>query len=107
MISEDDTMDDLTLQQYLDLFKKPLSEPEMEAILELTDLVKEKKKKKRLPKKELPGKKKKVPNKSEANIKAINKIKKSKKTNMAPLGASASKIKKSKKSKMAPVGASA
>jgi hypothetical protein len=40
------------LQQYLDLYKKPLSEPEIEAILELTEVAKEKKKKKRLNEKE-------------------------------------------------------
>jgi hypothetical protein len=52
IINEDDTKDDLTLQQYLDLYKKPLSEPEMEAILELIEVAKEKKKKKHLLKKE-------------------------------------------------------
>jgi ABC-type transport system involved in cytochrome bd biosynthesis fused ATPase/permease subunit len=45
IISEEGNLEDLTLQQYLDLYKKPLSEPEMEAIMELTKVAKEMKKK--------------------------------------------------------------
>jgi hypothetical protein len=94
VISEEGTLEYLTLQQYLDLYKKPLSEPEMEAILELTEVAKEKKKKKRLHEK---GQKDQKGNKeniiganetSKKNMKKGDKVKRSKKLNMAPEDAS-------------------
>jgi hypothetical protein len=39
-------MDDMTLQQYINMYKKPLNENSMEAILQLTEVAVEKNKKK-------------------------------------------------------------
>jgi hypothetical protein len=42
----------MTLQQYLDLYKEPLSEDAMQAIIKLTEVAQEKQKKKAKGKKE-------------------------------------------------------
>jgi hypothetical protein len=49
VLEEDETLDNLTLQQYLDMYKQPLTDQSMEAILQLTDVAvqKEKKRKKK------------------------------------------------------------
>jgi hypothetical protein len=38
-------MDDMTLQQYINMYKQPLNESSMKAILQLTEVAVEKKKK--------------------------------------------------------------
>jgi ABC-type transport system involved in cytochrome bd biosynthesis fused ATPase/permease subunit len=94
IISEEGNLEDLTLQQYLDLYKKPLSEPEMEAIMELTKVAKEMKKK-RLHKKyqkDHKGNKEKIISVNETSKKNRtkgDKVKRSKKHKMTPEGASA------------------
>jgi hypothetical protein len=49
ILKGDESLDKMTLQQYLDLYKESLSEKSMEAILNLTEVAvdKEKKKKKK------------------------------------------------------------
>jgi hypothetical protein len=46
IIKEDETLDNRTLQQYMDMYKKPLTEQTMDAIIKLTKVTYEKKKKK-------------------------------------------------------------
>jgi hypothetical protein len=91
IISEEGTLEDLTLQLYLDLYKKPLFEPEMEAILELAEVTKEKKKK-RLLKKDQKGHKGikeriiAINDTSKKNRKKGDKVKKAKKIKETPEG---------------------
>jgi hypothetical protein len=47
VVEEDQDLNDLTLQQYLDMYKKTLTEESMEAVLKLTEVAKEKKNKKK------------------------------------------------------------
>jgi ABC-type transport system involved in cytochrome bd biosynthesis fused ATPase/permease subunit len=47
IIKEDETLDNRTLQQYMDMYKKPLTEQTMDAIIKLTKVTDEKKKKKK------------------------------------------------------------
>jgi hypothetical protein len=52
IIQEDQELDTMTLQQYLDMYKEPLSQETIEAITKLTTVATEKKKKKKDKKKE-------------------------------------------------------
>jgi hypothetical protein len=56
ILSEDKDLEETTLQQYVDLYRKPLSQSAMAAVIKLTEVAKMKKKNK----KELGKKKKKV-----------------------------------------------
>jgi sugar diacid utilization regulator len=47
ILQSDDSLEDTTLQDYLDMYKKPLSDDSMQAILQLTEVAVEKKKKKK------------------------------------------------------------
>lgn len=49
VIPENQVLDDITLQQYLDLYKKPLTDEAMEAINELSKVQQKKKCKKPIP----------------------------------------------------------
>jgi hypothetical protein len=60
IVQEEKTLDDMTLKQYLDMYKKPLNEDSMEAILKLTEVAAEKRKKKNKDKKENRKKKGKI-----------------------------------------------
>jgi hypothetical protein len=46
IVQEDKEMDSMTLQQYLDMYKQPLLNESMEAIVKLIEMTEEKKKKK-------------------------------------------------------------
>jgi arsenate reductase-like glutaredoxin family protein len=46
IIREDEDLDDMTLQQYIDMYEHPLNEESLQAILKLTEVATEKKKKK-------------------------------------------------------------
>jgi hypothetical protein len=50
-MQEDETLEGMTLQQYIDMYKQPLSKNSREAILKLTEVAMEKKKKKNKDKK--------------------------------------------------------
>jgi hypothetical protein len=54
LLQPDDSLEDTTLQDYLDMYKKPLYDDSMQAILQLTEVAVEKKKKKGKDKKTLP-----------------------------------------------------
>jgi hypothetical protein len=56
ILSEDKDLEEITLQHYVDLYRKPLSQSAMAAVIKLTEVAKMKKKNK----KELGKKKKKV-----------------------------------------------
>jgi hypothetical protein len=60
---ENEDLDDMTLQQYVDMYKQPLLEQAMDAIVKLTEVADEKKKKKKIGK----GKKDKKAKKIEEN----------------------------------------
>jgi hypothetical protein len=45
IVEEDKEMDSMTLQQYLDMYKQPLLNESMEAIVKLIEMTEEKKKK--------------------------------------------------------------
>jgi hypothetical protein len=45
IVVDEDSLDDITLQQYLDIYKKPLPDSSMQAILKLSEVVTENKKK--------------------------------------------------------------
>jgi spore cortex formation protein SpoVR/YcgB (stage V sporulation) len=78
-------MDTMTLQQYLDMYKQPLTEKSMDAISKLTEVAVDKTKKKKKKKhKEDSLKKKKHVMMEVAKIKKAKKIKKKKE---APKGA--------------------
>jgi hypothetical protein len=47
IIEEEENLDAMTLQQYLDVYKKPLTEESVEAIHKLTEIAVENKKKKK------------------------------------------------------------
>jgi hypothetical protein len=47
LLQPDDSLEDTTLQDYLDMYKKPLYDDSMQAILQLTEVAAEKKKKKK------------------------------------------------------------
>jgi hypothetical protein len=47
IIDEEENLDAMTLQQYLDVYKKPLTEESVEAIHKLTEIAVQKKKKKK------------------------------------------------------------
>jgi hypothetical protein len=47
ILEDDQEMDNLTLQQYIDLYKHPLTDQSIEVIVELTDVVEDNKKKKK------------------------------------------------------------
>jgi hypothetical protein len=51
IIQEKGSLEEMTLQQYLDMYKQPLSDQSMEAILQLTEVAVDKKKKKKKKKK--------------------------------------------------------
>jgi hypothetical protein len=82
IIQEEDTLDDMTLQEYLHMYKKPLTKDSMEAIIQLTEVAQEKKKKKSKDKKD------------KGKIKAME------------LGKEKKKVKKDKIGEMAHVGVS-
>jgi hypothetical protein len=75
IIKEDETLDNRTLQQYMDMYKKPLTEQTMDTIIKLTKVTDEKKKKKQKKEK----KEKKIKKKD-------NKDKRSKKQKLTPKG---------------------
>jgi hypothetical protein len=78
--SEDEGLDDLTLQQYLDLYKQPLSENSMKSILSLTEVAVDKGKKKKKKKKQAKTKaSEKVPGDMLGAAEEISKAKKDKK----------------------------
>jgi hypothetical protein len=52
IIQEEENLDDMTLKDYMNMYKKPLSKDSMGAILKLTEVAQEKKKKKNKIKKE-------------------------------------------------------
>jgi hypothetical protein len=52
MLEEDQELDQLTLQQYSDKYKKPLSDQALEAITQLAKASEDNKRKKKLKKKE-------------------------------------------------------
>jgi hypothetical protein len=51
ILEEDKELDSMTLQQYLNMYKRPLSEEAMEAITQLSEVAAKKKKKKKDKKK--------------------------------------------------------
>jgi hypothetical protein len=50
-MQEDETLEGMTLQQYIDMYKQPISENSRETILKLSEVAMEKKKKKNKDKK--------------------------------------------------------
>jgi hypothetical protein len=60
-MQEDETLEGMTLQQYIDMYKQPLSKNSREAILKLTEVAMEKKKKKNKDKKDKKNKQALVP----------------------------------------------
>jgi hypothetical protein len=46
-LEADNELEDITLQQYLDIYRKPLSQPAMRAIKKLTEVAQMQKKKKK------------------------------------------------------------
>jgi hypothetical protein len=79
ILQEDEEMEQLTLQQYIDMYKQPLSDKSMEAIIKLTEVSCEKQKKKKKSKKD----------KAQEEVKMLHVEKKSKKGKKAPVGAEA------------------
>jgi hypothetical protein len=51
ILEEEQELDDMTLQKYLDMYKQPLNEESMQAIIKLTEVAGEKIKKKKKDKK--------------------------------------------------------
>jgi hypothetical protein len=51
ILQNEDSLEDQTLQQYLDMYKKPLPDSSMQAILNLSEVASESKKKRRKVKK--------------------------------------------------------
>jgi hypothetical protein len=47
ILQPEDSLEGTTLQEYLDMYKKPISDDSMQAILQLTEVVVDKKKNKR------------------------------------------------------------
>jgi hypothetical protein len=45
ILQEDESLDNMTLNQYLEMYRKPLNEDSMQAIIKLTEVAKEKQKK--------------------------------------------------------------
>jgi hypothetical protein len=99
IVKQDDNMEEMTLQHYLDLYKQPLTEHSMEAIKGLTEVAMQKAKKKKKQKKNKPGSTtegKEVAEVTEAGASSALKAKKKKKLQM-----------KGKKQNVAPEGAEA
>jgi hypothetical protein len=93
LIQEDEALDKMTLQSYLDLYMQPLSEESNQAILKLTEVVVDKAKKEEERPQERPEvqqKKYKDGHEAQKEIKLIkNKGKMGKKLQSAPNGAQA------------------
>jgi hypothetical protein len=79
VVEEDQDLNDLTLQQYLDMYKKTLTEESMEAVLKLTEVAKEKKNKKKDSKRKISE----SSDKLEAKITGKKRDKKGKKDSVA------------------------
>jgi hypothetical protein len=88
ILGEAESLEQMTLQQYIDMYKEPLPENSMEAILKLTEVAEEKEKKKSKSKMS-KTKKKEAAEKAEVNKMPDKKTKKGKKLKMAPEGAMA------------------
>jgi hypothetical protein len=85
VIQEEQSLDSMTLNQYLQLYKQPLSDDAMQAIVKLTDVAVQKKEKKTKAKKDKKDKAKNLlPGKLS---KSLLPKKKAKKNGQAPLGA--------------------
>jgi hypothetical protein len=87
IVPEEDTLEEITLQQYLDMHKKPLPDSSMLAILKLSEVITEKKKKKKC---NVPKEKKKMQSPKtrlfETSKKLTSKKKCLKNKEKAPLG---------------------
>jgi hypothetical protein len=79
IMEEDQEMDNMTLQQYLNMYKQPLTEEYVEAIRKLADIAEKKKKKKKNKKKKVDEARGK-----EAEMAGKKKSKKGSKTSLAP-----------------------
>jgi cell division protein YceG involved in septum cleavage len=88
ILGECESLEQMTLQQYIDIYKEPLPENSMEAILKLTEVVEEKEKKKS-KRKMYKTKKKEATEKAEVNKMPDKKTKRGKKLKIAPGGAMA------------------
>jgi hypothetical protein len=88
ILGECESLEQMTLQQYIDIYKEPLPENSMEAILKLTEVVEEKEKKKSKSKM-YKTKKKEATEKAEVNKMPDKKTKRGKKLKIAPGGAMA------------------
>jgi hypothetical protein len=92
IVPNEESLDDTTLQRYLDMYKKPLPRTFMQAILKLSEVASEKKKKKKGKGTKEKEKKKVQPSRSkmfEASRKMISNKKTQKSKEKAPLGAEA------------------
>jgi hypothetical protein len=61
IVEEDKELDNTTLQQYVEMYKQPLSKESMQAIVDLTEVINARKKKKKKDRKEKKEKKKATP----------------------------------------------
>jgi hypothetical protein len=61
IVEEDKELDNTTLQQYVEMYKQPLSKESMQAIVDLTEVINARKKKKKKDRKEKKEKKKGTP----------------------------------------------
>jgi hypothetical protein len=95
--------DNMTLQQYLDMYKQPLTDQAMEAILKLTEVVESKKKKKKLLKEKMS--KKEVKEKKARQVKKKEALESKKKA--MEIKKKEAQERKGKKTKVAPAGAAA
>jgi hypothetical protein len=53
IVVEDQELNNITLQQYLDIHKKPMAEESLDAIMKLSEVAEERKKKKKVSKRKI------------------------------------------------------
>jgi hypothetical protein len=81
IFKENESLDDMTLKHFLEMYKEPLSKGSMEAIIKLTEVTHEEKIKKQV-------KKEKKKKKASEEVASKKKGSKEKKGKLAPVGAS-------------------